>query len=119
MPSDPGKKGADNRNSGWMFALFALMALILSFSLFLLEPAERVQELPYTEIKQMIRDGEVSGALLEEYAITVTAANASNFTATATYQFGEPESTKCRVFTIDGRGNKTSSPHDDCWTRSR
>ena len=74
MPSDPGKKGADNRNSGWMFALFALMALILSFSLFLLEPAERVQELPYTEIKQMIRDGEVSGALLEEYAITVTAA---------------------------------------------
>ncbi|MDJ0750525.1 MAG: type IV pilin protein [Woeseiaceae bacterium] len=53
------------------------------------------------------------------YTITVAAANASDFTATATYRFGEPESSRCRVFTINGRGDKTSSPYDDCWTRSR
>ena len=53
------------------------------------------------------------------YSITVTGANASNFTATATYRFGEPEVSKCEVFTIDGRGDKTSTPQDDCWTRTR
>ena len=53
------------------------------------------------------------------YTITVTAANASNFTATATYRFGEPEVSKCSVFTINGRGAKTSTPYTDCWTRTR
>jgi type IV pilus assembly protein PilE len=55
------------------------------------------------------------------YTIQVTAANASNFTATATYLQGGSEAAKCASFTIDGRGAKTSlpDPPGDCWTRSR
>ena len=53
------------------------------------------------------------------YLIQVTAADASNFTATATYLQGGPEAGKCASFTIDGRGTKTSSPDPDCWTRTR
>ena len=53
------------------------------------------------------------------YDITVTAANAGNFTATATYKLGGAESLKCNVFTIDGQGVKTSDPDTDCWTRQR
>ena len=64
-------------------------------------------------------DGNTSITENEYYTIDVTAANASNFTATATYRFGAPESDRCRVFTIDGRGDKTSTPYADCWTRSR
>lgn len=53
------------------------------------------------------------------YIITIPAADAANFTATATYQLGGAESLKCNVFTIDGRGVKTSDPDLDCWTRTR
>ena len=53
------------------------------------------------------------------YEIQVTAANASNFTATATYLAGGNESTKCLTFTIDGRGAKTSGPETNCWDRKR
>ena len=54
------------------------------------------------------------------YEITVVAPNpASNFTVTATYLLGGVESGKCGAFTIDGRGVKTSSPSEDCWTRTR
>lgn len=54
------------------------------------------------------------------YVITVAAAvPAANFTVTATYQLGGAESLKCNVFTIDGRGVKTSGPDADCWTRTR
>lgn len=53
------------------------------------------------------------------YVIDVTAANASNFTATATYQHGGTEASKCNVFTIDGRGVKTSTPETNCWERQR
>ncbi len=53
------------------------------------------------------------------YRVQVTAADASNFTATATYLQGGSEAGKCSTFTIDGRGNKTSSPDPDCWTRTR
>ena len=53
------------------------------------------------------------------YRVRVTNANASNFTATATYLQGGSEDGKCRVFTIDGRGAKTSTPDTDCWTRTR
>ncbi|MDJ0712275.1 MAG: type IV pilin protein [Woeseiaceae bacterium] len=63
--------------------------------------------------------GDTSITENEYYTIDVTAANASNFTATATYRFGAPESDRCRVFTIDGRGDKTSTPFTDCWTRTR
>ena len=54
------------------------------------------------------------------YVITVAAAvPAANFTVTATYQLGGAEGAKCGVFTIDGRGDKTSGPDANCWTRTR
>jgi len=53
------------------------------------------------------------------YSVSVTAADANNFTAAATYQKGDSESTKCLTFGIDGRGSKTSGPLADCWTRTR
>jgi len=49
------------------------------------------------------------------YLITVAAPTpAANLTITATYQLGGTESLKCNVFTIDGRGVKTSGPDTDC-----
>jgi type IV pilus assembly protein PilE len=53
----------------------------------------------------------------EAYSVTITANDASNFSATATYQLGGEEAGKCLTFTIDGRGTKTSAPDGDCWTR--
>ena len=53
------------------------------------------------------------------YNITVTAADATNFTATATYLHGGNEANKCATFTIDGRGTRTSLPETNCWSRTR
>ena len=53
------------------------------------------------------------------YTIQVTQADATNFSATATYLQGGSEATKCLTFTVDGRGAKTSGPDGDCWTRTR
>ena len=54
------------------------------------------------------------------YRITVAAPTpAANFTITATYLLTGAEAGKCATFTIDGRGDKTSSPDADCWTRTR
>ena len=53
------------------------------------------------------------------YRIRVTAANASNFTATASYLHGGSEAAKCLMFTINGRGGKTSGPDGNCWERTR
>ena len=53
------------------------------------------------------------------YICAVTAADANDFTATATYQNADAEAGKCLTFTIDGRGNKTSAPAPDCWTNTR
>ena len=53
------------------------------------------------------------------YIIDVTAASPSNFSATATYQLGGNEASKCQTFTIDGRGAKTSGPETNCWERTR
>lgn len=54
------------------------------------------------------------------YEITVAAPNpAANFTVTATYQRTDGEAGKCRIFTIDGSGVKTSTPDTDCWERTR
>lgn len=55
----------------------------------------------------------------EAYDITVVAADPSNFTATATFLLGGAEDGRCRIFTIDGRGAKTSFPNTDCWTSTR
>ena len=53
------------------------------------------------------------------YTVTITAADANDFSATATYLNGDEEASKCSTFTIDGRGNKTSTPYSDCWSRTR
>ena len=53
------------------------------------------------------------------YRILVTAADASNFRATATYLQPGSEAAKCRTFIIDGRGVKTSDPDTNCWERTR
>ncbi len=53
------------------------------------------------------------------YRINVDAADANNFTATATYLNAGNEAGRCATFQIDGRGVRTSAPLDDCWTRTR
>ncbi len=53
------------------------------------------------------------------YRVRVDSADATNFEATATYLPGGSEASKCLTFTIDGRGDKTSGPDGDCWTRTR
>lgn len=53
------------------------------------------------------------------YRINVGAADASNYSATATYLKGGSEASKCLTFQIDGRGDKSSAPLTDCWTRTR
>lgn len=55
----------------------------------------------------------------ESYIVDVTAASASAFSATATYQKGDAEAGKCATFSIDGAGQKTSTPFADCWTNTR
>ena len=51
------------------------------------------------------------------YVVSVGAADANDFTATAAYQNADAEAGECASFTIDGRGAKTSAPLADCWTR--
>ena len=53
------------------------------------------------------------------YRINVDAADANNFTATATYLNAGNEAGRCATFQIDGRGVRTSAPLADCWTRTR
>jgi len=53
------------------------------------------------------------------YLVSITAADASNFTAEAAYIPADGEASKCNLFSIDGRGQKTSDPDTDCWTRTR
>ncbi|NNL63543.1 MAG: type IV pilin protein [Woeseiaceae bacterium] len=53
------------------------------------------------------------------YEIEVTSADASNFSATATYLQGGSEAGKCLTYTIDGRGAKSSGPDTNCWERTR
>ncbi len=55
----------------------------------------------------------------ETYSISVTVADASNFTAVATYLFADEEAAKCATWQIDGRGVKSSGPLLDCWTSTR
>ena len=53
------------------------------------------------------------------YSVEITSADASNFTAEADYIPADGEELKCNIFTIDARGQKTSTPKTDCWTRTR
>ena len=53
------------------------------------------------------------------YSVEITSADASNFTAEADYIPADAEADKCNLFKIDARGQKTSEPETDCWTRTR
>lgn len=53
------------------------------------------------------------------YTCNVDAADANTFSATATYQKADAEAGKCATFTINGAGNKGSTPNGDCWTNTR
>lgn len=53
------------------------------------------------------------------YQVDITGADASTFTATATYLIGDEEGGKCGVFSINAAGEKSSSPNTDCWTSTR
>jgi len=54
------------------------------------------------------------------YSVTIPSNDASNFTATASYQHGGSELARCSVFRIDGRGDKTSDGSiGNCWTDER
>ncbi len=53
------------------------------------------------------------------YTISVPAADANDFTATATYRNADDEAGVCASFTIDGRGAKSSMPNPNCWTKTR
>ena len=55
----------------------------------------------------------------DSYKINVTAADANNFTAVATYQNADAEAGICLTFQIDGSGTKTSAPDAECWTKAR
>ena len=53
-----------------------------------------------------------------KYLLSISASSpTSDFTVTATYQGTDVEKDKCKTFSIDSRGNKTSAPYTDCWTR--
>lgn len=53
------------------------------------------------------------------YVVTINAANAATYTATATYQNADAEAGKCLTMTINSTGIKSSAPLADCWTRTR
>lgn len=54
------------------------------------------------------------------YAVTIPAADANNFTVIASYNLGGSEAARCTTFTIDGRGNKTSTGSiGNCWIDQR
>ena len=53
----------------------------------------------------------------DRYALRVTAANATTFTATATAINEMTDDAKCQVFTITSEGARTATPdpNGDCW----
>lgn len=95
MPDDPDRKPQnDNSWKQWTFMLWALLFAAYAFAS-LTNVGSRVQIVSYSEIKQMIRNGEVGQALLEEHAITVlgeedVAAATPRFRAVTPSQ-GDPE----------------------------
>ena len=54
----------------------------------------------------------------KSYSVSVTVADANNFTAIATYQKADDEAGKCLTFELDGRGIRISAPLTDCWSRT-
>lgn len=78
-----------------------------------------LQNSTYGTLSQLGYAGDTITTDSGAYSVTVTAADASNFDAQATYQRGGNEAGKCLTFTIDGRGAQTSAPKADCWTATR
>ncbi|MDO6587264.1 ATP-dependent zinc metalloprotease FtsH [Salipiger sp. 1_MG-2023] len=70
--SPPGPPDADDQKQKIIFGLWAMLLAALVFAS-LTNTVSDVQLLPYSSLKQMIRNGEIGQALLEEHAITVTA----------------------------------------------
>lgn len=96
MPNDPPRK-TPNEESRRRWIILTL--LVLLFAVYavasLTNVVSSVQIVSYSEIKQMIRNGEVGQALLEEFAITVSgeddiAAATPRFSAVTPSQ-GDPE----------------------------
>ena len=78
MPKDPRYPDYDGPDPGdrWRTAAFWLVILSAFLVIFYLrvEPEPAAQTVAYSEIKPMIRDGKVTEAVLEQYAITVVTA---------------------------------------------
>ena len=56
----------------------------------------------------------------ETYVIALSNVDRNvDFTCTTTYQPADGEAGRCKVFSINNAGNKTSTPYTDCWTRKR
>ena len=53
------------------------------------------------------------------YQVSITAADATSYTAQADYQLADEEEDKCNLFTIDATGDKGSGPRTDCWTSTQ
>ena len=54
------------------------------------------------------------------YTVSVPAHNASDFTVTASYNYTGPEYARCTTFSLNGRGNKSSTgSFANCWTDQR
>ena len=96
MPNDPPRKQS-NEEPQWRWTVFALWAMLLAVYAFasLTNVESSLSVVSYSEIKQMIRNGEVGQALLAEHAITVSgegdvAAATPRFRAVTPSQ-GDPE----------------------------
>ncbi len=68
-PGDPGPKGPQNALPWLILTAFLFLLLPLLFNREVTEPAS------YSDVKAMIRDGQVDSAILEEHAIIVTASD--------------------------------------------
>ena len=73
MPNDPPRKQS-NEEPQWRWTVFALWAMLLAVYAFasLTNVESSLSVVSYSEIKQMVRNGEVGQALLAEHAITVS-----------------------------------------------
>ena len=73
-PNMPPRRGGDPP-PGWWRSLspwLAAIAVVLAFSL--VQQPDGVQEVPYSDMKAMVRAGDAQTAVIEEHAITITVA---------------------------------------------
>ncbi|MFK7938799.1 MAG: ATP-dependent zinc metalloprotease FtsH [Roseovarius sp.] len=71
-PSDPKNPKTTPSETGWLVVLMILAVVtVVMIALFGTGASQSVSNQPYSTVKQMIRDGQVTSAQLEEYAILV------------------------------------------------